>query len=492
MRITLPRKAAPAVSDQVRVLSGRRLAAIATLSTAILLHLAGLLSLHFGFLDPLFSDTETHIGKGADFFAIYSSGHNFVHGITVYGPYQDGSGIPYAYPFRYLPSVGFSFGVLLSLVPPWSAYWGWVGLNECLLLLNVLLTWRLAPCRLSRLIGTFMWLVFTPFYIELFMGQFSLLMGSVVFWLGLAVHSDHRRGLLATWTASLLIKTNSLILLPVAFQTGWFKQALKGMALAAALNLPYFLLTPGSWDTWSSNFDFAVSGQIADPHAGNLGLSSVQALLKGNAGQSVWAEIGRSLAALPWGLGIVAASLAVTALSGKRQVIPLIALWTCAYFLIHDEVWEHHYVMLLPVLVLLVMFEPKLRPATVLVYALIALPTPYAAFQTMPAPEPRVWFFDPQPYWSDIEIYVYHLSKVLPVLALWGMLGWRLARGESGMLATNVKTLTRRFADSNLSTRPSPARHLARPRPLLNISCSPAWATRLGGRLTVRASDLTR
>jgi hypothetical protein len=141
----------------------------------------------------------------------------------------------------------------------------------------------------------------------------------------------------------------------------------------------------------------------------------------------------------------VIASLATTAFSNKRKVIALIALWTCVYFLVHDEVWEHHYTMLLPVLVLLVMFEPQLNRVAVLTYVLIALPTPYALFQSAPAPEPRVWFFDAQQDWSGLEIYAYHLAKVLPVLALWGVVSWTLARGDAASVAASAKLAASRW-----------------------------------------------
>jgi hypothetical protein len=434
----LPATTLPTLLDNARGLDWRRAGVFAALISAGTLHVVGLLSLHFGYLDPLFSDTETHIGQGSDFFAVHSAGHNFLHGDSVYAAYE-GSGVPYAYPFRYLPSTGFSLGALLSLLPPWVAYWGWVVLSECLLLFNVALTWRLAPSQSSRVIGTVMWLLFTPFYVELFVGQFSFVMGSVMFWLGLSLVAGDRRRVFATWLASLLLKANSLILLPVAWRTGWLREAALGIVVVAALNLPYFLLAPGSWTVWSANFDFASGRSIADPHAGNLGLSSVQSLLR--------ADLHGPLAdvALQWGPAVVIASLAATALSNRRRVVPLIALWTCVYFLVHDEVWEHHYTMLLPVLVLLVIFEPQLRRAAVLTYVLIALPTPYALFQSAPAPEPRVWFFDAQQDWSQLEVYAYHLAKVLPVLALWGVLSWTLARGDAASVTTSAKLTARRW-----------------------------------------------
>jgi hypothetical protein len=52
-----------------------------------------------------------------------------------------------------------------------------------------------------------------------------------------------------------------------------------------------------------------------------------------------------------------------------------LALWTTTFFLVYHHVWEHHYVMLLPILVTLAMrsTSPWLRA----VYILLALPTPF-------------------------------------------------------------------------------------------------------------------
>ena len=49
-----------------------------------------------------------------------------------------------------------------------------------------------------------------------------------------------------------------------------------------------------------------------------------------------------------------------------------------AYFLIYHQVWEHHYVMLLPVLV--VMYQRKASPLVLGLFCLIAIWTPYRLF----------------------------------------------------------------------------------------------------------------
>ena len=393
----------------------------AVLITALLLHFAGLASLHFGYLNFLFNDSQNRLGQGSDFFAIYQAGHDFLHGISVYVPRQPNSGgdVPYAYAFRYLPSVAFSFGAAFNVLPAWPAYWTWVGFNEVLLFINVALTWRFAPGRTLRIVCVVMWLVYAPFYLELFMGQFNFLMATLIFWLGLTVMRSWRDGICASWTASLLAKTNSAILLPVAWRTGWLRPAIAGIAFAALVNLPYFVLVAHSWNAWYGNFHFIGDRPDVIPHAGNLGLAALLALFRQTDGSGAPDVALRLTGQLPWGFVAIVISLAATLRASPRRVLPLLALWLCVYFFVFDDVWEHQYVLLLPALVLLTLFDDEMRPWAVLAYVILALPTPYALFQIATPRGVNYQLTDPQVYWSGVEVYLYHVIKILPTLLLW-------------------------------------------------------------------------
>ena len=413
---------------------------------AVSLHIAALTSLELGFLNPFFNDAENRLGRGADFFAVYQAGHNFLSGVSVYTPGAEA--VPYAYPFRYLPFMAVLPGAIANLLPPWPAYWGWVAFVEALLAINVLLTWRFAPDRRTAVAGATMWLLFTPFYLELFMGQFSFVMATLFFWLGLGLHLDRRLHSLTAWTVSVLTKGMSLLFLPLLWKQGWSKLAIAALAVLAALNLPYFLLVRGSWETWSSNFR-SVEGETAfDPHAGNLGLASLMHLPETYGGGTAL-ETGLTwLTGTPWPLLFLLVAGAVTLLASRRQPLRLLALWTCTYFLVFGEVWEHHYVMLLPVLVLLVLFDDTLRVPAFVAYVFVALPTPYALFQTS-VPTLDYHLYDPQAYWSSIEVYAQHLSKVVPTLLLWLLLSVHLAKGDKASVTANAK-VTLRHAGSRL------------------------------------------
>lgn len=411
------------------------------LATAVGLHILALLSLELGYLNTLFNDAENRLGRGADFFAVYYAGENFLSQVSVYAGRMEDSSAPYAYPFRYLPSVAWTFGAGLNLVSASTAYWVWIAFNEVLLVVNVVLTLRHAPNPATRVLGACMWLLFTPFYLELYMGQFSFVMASLFFWMGLLLYHGRMGGVALSWTATILVKSNSLLFLPMLLRLGLIKQTAAGIAFAALLNLPYFLLVSGSWEYWSSNLRTLRDGSTVSPHAGNLGLPSLLALPTSNPDDYFWERAGTWLAQeVPWGMIFVAIAVIATFLAPRTQAVRLLALWTCTYFLIFGEVWEHHYVMVLPILVLLVLFDAKLRPAAMLAWLFIALPSPYVLWQTSAPSDVNFMAVDPQTYWSTGQIYVHHLSKLLPVVILWAMLVYNLSRGETASLSAGLRT----------------------------------------------------
>ena len=417
------------------------------LPIALALHLVALASLHFGYLNPLFNDAENRLGQGSDFFAIYQAGHNFLHGVSVYAPASHPA-VPYDYPFRYLPFPGFTLGAALNLLPPWPAYWTWVSINEAFLVLNIALTCRFAPTATTRILGVCMWLLFTPLYLELFMGQFSFLMATLFFWLGLSLMTSSQGQTFVSWTISLLVKTNSLLFLPFLWKLGWRREVLVALAVVALLNLPYFLVVDGSLKIWLGNFDFLTGGSVVNPHAGNLGLPSLLALPTWEPGETTLEhEIVRA-AGLPWPMLFLLLSGVATLLSSYRHRLRLLALWVCTYFLIFGEVWEHHYVMLLPALVLLVLFDEELRWPAFAAYVLIALPTPYGLFQTS-MPPLNFELADPQHYWTTLEVYAQHLTKITPTALLWLLLAYKVSFGDEESLVENLKR-TRTVANAKL------------------------------------------
>ena len=90
-----------------------------------------------------------------------------------------------------------------------------------------------------------------------------------------------------------------------------------------------------------------------------------------------------------------------------------------AYFLLYHHVWEHHYVMLLPVMVVLAMRHESWWLCAL--YLLLALPTPFYLID----PHGQVAIVDAmrwtpiRPLWQDL---LYHASKAVPALLLYAVL----------------------------------------------------------------------
>src|SRR3972149_1646029 len=155
------------------------------LALAALVHLGLLVGWRWQMpLVPYFFDaTVLSGGRGLDFYAVYQAGYNARHGADVYesDPAKIAIAVPYFTPYRYLPIVAYTAGAALSLFSPLTAYKSWGVVVELTLLLCVFITYRRVRDRdlFARLAA--MWLCFTPYYLELFMGQFSLVQGATLF-----------------------------------------------------------------------------------------------------------------------------------------------------------------------------------------------------------------------------------------------------------------------------------------------------------------------
>jgi len=413
---------------------------------ALLLHISFLLSLKWGFLNPLFHDPNHTYGPGADFFAIYQAGHNALNGTSLYvnleaEAAQGDLAVPYFYPFRYLPIVAYTLGAALTLFEPYRAYHLWIIFYEILLGLNIFLTWRISPDRKTALLATALWLAFSPYYLELYMGQFSFLMGTFIFLMGYGHLTGKLRLWDMTWMASVLLKLNTLLITPLLLRMKRIRPIIGVLLLILLSSAPYFLKFPADLPLFLDNLK--LSGTFGENfHSGNHGL---QALLYNTIFRYRGLSGSDSIrilypVTLPLILLILGVSGLLTLLPGKLNVIENLALWMSVYFLIYKHVWEHHYVMLLPALVLLYVQMgdshdlASLRPSSpqgrgapgrdlrrgllLGIYVLLALPTPFYFFNR-PGTE---GIYDPSLYWSRLEDFLHHLSKPLPVGLLYGYL----------------------------------------------------------------------
>ncbi len=404
------------------------------LAGGLVVHLIYLWSLHLGWLNLLFNDAS-HTEQAFDFQVYYLAGKAVLAG-------QDPYGVEGAFGFRYLPAFAHLVARAFALLPPLTAYLLYLLISELVLAADLWLTWRWAPAGMVRSLALCMWLVPTPLYLELYMGQVSLWAASLLFALFYALDRDQRRTAGLAWTGAVLLKPNALLLLPALVrQRRYLPLALCG-AVVVGTSLPHFLAHPGSWSVFASANLGSQQVEGALTHAGNLGLwgGLVSAVAK-VAGLSL-AHLSH-LGNLPgWGQGVVllgpamvvAASLYATFRPRSTDPVLLHTLWLSAFFLVYKDVWEHHYVFLLPVLVVLYLRRPE--PWLLVAFALLALPTPLYFLDLYPGVKGSI---DPERAWSLWTSLAYRSTKLLPVALVWGwQLGLLLRPVHPGVLGRPI------------------------------------------------------
>ena len=380
------------------------------LVAGLLIHVFFLAALGTDLLRPLFNDAS-HTRRGFDFGVFYLAGHALAEGRDIYS-------VSGAFGFRYLPA----FALIASFFAhfqPLTAYLLHLCCTELFLAANLYLTWRWVE-EPRRGLALFMWLAYSPYFLELYMGQVSFWAASLLFWLIVGLHSGRKWAAGFCWMGALLVKPNALILAPALLRLRAWRVLALGLLAGLLTSLPYFLLHPDSLAAFFAANVHSSPVQGALTHAGNLGLQgglvSVAAQLAGRP----LAEL-TSLADLPLaGRAVIyfsQAAILVAALVATlrgRDALPLLALWMCTFFLVYKDVWEHHYVFLQPVLVGLYAHSGSSK--LLWIFAFIALPTPFVFFDI----EPGVYGpIDPERTWGPVASIAYRSTKLIPLGCLW-------------------------------------------------------------------------
>ncbi len=423
---------------------------ILLLFVALSVHAVFCLSLYYHFLNPLFYISTHSKGQGSCFFGIYQSGVNLTNGESIYGcdNYQKPSRlvVPSYHHYRYLPFTSYVSSIVSRIAGPWQAYWIWIAVNEILLAACIIMTLKLRRSYgLPAVAASALWLLFSPFYVELYMGQFCFTMTFFIFlllypYLKKEASETSRQHMTndapasgwsfsVSWILSVLIKSFTVLYSVPLMKMGKKKLAFAGIAVALATSLPYFLLRPQDFK-WFLNLNFRPLP--AYTAGGYFGFST---LLK-EFGKVIMGGGGNS--SLNMGLFDITASnipiiLFLGSITGltfyitimKKKIDPLgsIALWTLTFFLVFKDIWEYHYVMLLPFFV-----GYYLRTGSkylLLLFMLIAVPTPFF-FYDIPSAT------DPQAYWSAPLIILHHSFKAIPTLLFYF---WIVRREMKGLLS---------------------------------------------------------
>ena len=412
------------------------------LLVAVMVHILFLASLiapgHF--LNPLFPEGMHNLGEGqgSDFYAFYQAGRYVLDNENIYTRPMDDPDrvVPYAYFYRSLPFVAYTIGVASNAVEPRVAYWIWVVIVELILALCILLTRRITRDNNLFAYLAAMWLMYSPFYIEQYMGQLTFPMAAMSFAFAVA----HLRGRTLVsdswWWASVVIKHLTVLYVPILIRLRKYRTIAISVLLLAVTTVPYFLLRRhGTGDFSHDNFSLNL-----DPYAGNMGAVAFFMVVKerffpmasqafGHIGPIKLSITRLGVAAI---MGVpVLASAWITFRRKPFDFLESFALWTMVYFLFFREVWEYHYVLLIPVFVLL--YARTRARVLWFMYALAAAPTLFV-FYDVPGATPQ----EPWEVWSAFEHLLNHGFKLIPLV-------WFFVWVAAGYLRRHTKLMESRM-----------------------------------------------
>lgn len=394
--------------------------AAALLVAGIFLHLLFLVSLRTGWLNPLFNDAMHRFGPGCDFFSIYAAGVRVRLGQSIYAIGDHLGDVPYGYAFRYAPLVAYTLGWALARLPGVTAYVLWLCICEVVLLRNIRLTLQQTADARTKCLGAALWLLFSPYYLELYVGQFTFVTASLVFWAYVGwmrrQEAGGRGGTLADfcWAGAVWLKMMPLLYLPIAvIRRRWVGIATTIVVLIGSFII-YLAWLPRDW--WV----FCRTNMVLVPtwHAGNQGLMALLYELCGESAGSfrVARIVALAIVGLAFGVVCWRAWKASKRASPHTEshLLYAYAAASATYLLLYKDVWEHHYVLLLPPLILLAVKRERLAmwlPA----FLVAALPCAFVLYDVGGIGYNE----DPQFYWQSSVSLLHHVWK--PLAALWLM-----------------------------------------------------------------------
>jgi hypothetical protein len=408
------------------------------------------------FWRPFFADAR-HEPRNIDFFTLYEAGHRALRGVDAYAG-TDTNNTPLASPFdrvsamRYTPASAFIFGIpIRCLGPPRLAEAVWQLLLRGMLVVALVLIWR--ACGNARreefyFVGG-MWLLFPPFYVELQLGQYSLLMALFLLMAYLSWQSNQPGKGALFWTLSLLLKSWSILFVPFLWLSGRRRTVAFGLGVLVLATVPYFVLYPEGWAMFRGQN--ASAPQLLDwhTHISHMGMPALYAAVFSPLieGPILFSIKGYAVAPghlLGWTItgALLLGALWATIRNRKGSVAAGFALWSCAFFLIYRDVWENHYLMLLPALTALALDgKSKTRMRWIaLSFFLIALPTPYRLWLDAPFNAlTDVQLFEKN--WSYLQSIIYHVMRPAGVLILYAIAMKELIGLKSKQNNQETKTL---------------------------------------------------
>ncbi|MFX0197531.1 MAG: glycosyltransferase 87 family protein [Candidatus Hodarchaeota archaeon] len=354
----------------------------------------------------LHNDTVHRIGPRADFYAVYHAGVNLRQGISPYANNTDGI-TPYFYTFRYLPAVA-QLGKFLTNLPPQYAYLAWILFVEGMLMILIVSFWKHIEDKNLRVLSVGILLMSSPYFLELYMGQFTFAATSLVV-VGLMI-----QGGMALFAVAVILKVFPLILSPVLvlFRRLW-PHLVMAVVSVVVLSLPYFLRHPADWKFYYVSNFLAGTGCF---HSGNYGFIYFIYLLANDLSLHGvllnWIILVRYFR-----LFILTVTAIIVLLSKEKRIVIGVVVLYLAHFLTYSHVWEHHMSGVIVISLMLFMIKHEKKWLIGLVIAclvMLALPTPFVFFDEMKDPT----IGDLAAIWPRYVSYLVLIPKVFPSLIL--------------------------------------------------------------------------
>jgi len=372
------------------------------------------ISLGTGIIDPLFNDSSHRIGKGGDFFQFYQAGSDLLSGDSIYQTENKKLKVPYGALYKYPPLLACTVGIISQPVSPWSAYKIWIIIIGCAFVIMLFFIKAIVPADDFLPVLCFS-LVFTPYYLDLYHGQTNTVMAMLIAMVMYGFLKKRSFLSFAALCVSLNIKLMTVLLIPVYLSKKNWKKLLLTLLVSVCFFFPYFLF-------FKSDLSFFIRYVFGFPvgyfyQAGNLGiypfLRDILSFFTYNK------EVILSVQSL-WILCVLAVSVFIHIYSKKRDSLDLVVLWICTFFVAFKFVWEHHFVMLIPVLA--VEYTRNNKRSIGFLWLLFALPTMFYFLDI----DLGGGYTEVQSYWSDSTSFLYHSSKILPMLIFYSLVVLRL------------------------------------------------------------------
>jgi len=296
----------------------------------------------------------------------------------------------------------------------------------------------------SRDVAMGMWLLFSPYYLELYMGQFSFLMASLLFWSMVAWIKGNVRSGDSFWLVSLVVKSNSVVLAPVLLKLGGGSSLRLQASCRSGWPCPIFFSSRVRPEIFRGISRKCESTNVVrqsgicrvDRGIGFKVQRPVERFCPGIRPEDRTNERSAVLPLSIWTVLVVGLSVLATIKASRDSGIVLLLLWILAYFLFYKHVWEHQYVMMLPVFILLyhqmkrgmIAVSPGLFWAA---FTVIAMPLRLLSSTSLRFSSIR------KSHGEHGRACFFHAPKPLAVLALFGILFVRLSNRNETQGAFN-------------------------------------------------------